>query len=355
MDIRMEDIRVVVAIDFGTTNSAFAFAHKEKPEETETNTIWPGSKGIFKTPTALQYDSKYEKVTAWGVKALVEFQEDADDDNETGQRSRPVELFKLHLFNSKDEDKPWLPPQLNYKQAVKDYLTEMRKLIEERLSTRWSNVKFPDQVRIVMTIPAEWPPHATGIMRECAYNAGLLNKNMCIDDNKSKQFTSYLKDFHYYRLDGYDDHKRRLIAFVWGELEARGLKHRSEFNQHMKELPIKQKEKLRAMVLERMKALVDISQPNNKSPVISGKNGSDSLKDRLDILQSEKDALLEQVIELQKENSKYQATLGNLTNLGFNDEDSNNIVKLDKDVKHLQDLLEDFTLVSGPEYEIDVA
>ncbi|CAG8823063.1 9370_t:CDS:2 [Gigaspora margarita] len=165
----MEDIRVVVAIDFGTTNSGFAFAHKESPEKS--------NKGIFKTPTALQYDSKYEKVTAWGIKALVEFQEDAEssDDDDNNQLSRPVELFKLHLFNLKDEDKPWLPPELDYKQAIKDYLTEIRKLVQERLSSNWSSVKFPSQVKIVLTIPAEWPPHTTGIMRECAYKAGLLN------------------------------------------------------------------------------------------------------------------------------------------------------------------------------------
>ncbi|CAG8724659.1 14487_t:CDS:2, partial [Dentiscutata heterogama] len=174
----MEDIRVVVSIDFGTTNSGFAFAHKERPEERETYNTWPGNQGTFKTPTALQYDSKYKNVTAWGVKALVEFQEDAEssDDDESNQLSRPVELFKLHLLDLKEEDKPWLPPELDYKQAIKDYLTEMRKLVEERLSSRWSNVKFPSQVRIVLTIPAEWPPHTTKIMRECAYKAGLLNK-----------------------------------------------------------------------------------------------------------------------------------------------------------------------------------
>ncbi|CAG8700823.1 733_t:CDS:2 [Cetraspora pellucida] len=150
MDIRMEDIRVIVAIDFGTTNSGFAFVHKENqndPNAIDINKIWPGDESGLnaKTPTVLQYDSKYKNVTAWGARAL-------------------------------DQDKPWLPPQLNYKQAIKDYLTEMRKLIEKRLTT-WNNmVKFPDQVRIVLTIPAEWPPHTTGVMRECAYKAGLLSK-----------------------------------------------------------------------------------------------------------------------------------------------------------------------------------
>ncbi|CAG8782707.1 36611_t:CDS:2 [Gigaspora margarita] len=170
-------IRVVVAIDFGTTNSGFASAHKESPEKGEIYTAWPGNKPDHKTPTALQYDSKYKKVTAWGIKALVEFQEDAESsDDDDSQLSRPVELFKLHLSDLKDEDKPWLPPELDYKQAIKDYLTGMRKLVEERLSSRWSSVKFPSQVKIVLTIPAEWPPDTTEIMRKCAHEAGLLNK-----------------------------------------------------------------------------------------------------------------------------------------------------------------------------------
>ncbi|CAG8734327.1 8296_t:CDS:2 [Gigaspora margarita] len=144
----MEDFHVVVAIDFGTVDSGFAFAHKESPEKSET----------------------YNACDSLGAKALVEFQEDAEssDDDDNNQLSRPVELFKLHLLNLKDEDKPWLPPELDYKQAIKDYLTEMRKLVQERLSSRWSSIKFPNQVKI--------PPHTIRIMRECAYKAGLLNE-----------------------------------------------------------------------------------------------------------------------------------------------------------------------------------
>lgn len=59
------------------------------------------------------------------------------------ERSRPVKLFKLHLSNLRENQKPWLPPQLNYKKAIEDYLTQMRKLIESTLGRRWATIRFP--------------------------------------------------------------------------------------------------------------------------------------------------------------------------------------------------------------------
>ncbi|CAG8550058.1 2866_t:CDS:2 [Diversispora eburnea] len=114
----LNDVRIIVAIDFGTTFSGFAYVHKES-KEIETNCSWQGREGVFKTPTALQYDETYTKVIRWGEAALV------------------------------DEYEDW-----------EDY--------------EWPGVKFPEQVGLVLTIPAEWPPNTTAIMRKCAFNAGLL-------------------------------------------------------------------------------------------------------------------------------------------------------------------------------------
>ncbi|CAG8458253.1 hypothetical protein C2G38_2256330 [Gigaspora rosea] len=181
-----------------------------------------------------------------------------------------------------------------------------------------------------------------------------LNKSMCIDDRKAKEFINLFNDYRDYRIDNYFAERNRLISFVLRELEAHGLKNKSDFYEQLKVLPMKQKKKLRGIVIDRMKVLIDMIPHNDKSLMNSGKNDKNNLKDELDALKNEKDILCEQIFELQKENSKYQAAQGNLTNLGFSDEDPNNIFWLNKDIKTLQDLLGDFTLVSGPEYEIDV-
>ncbi|CAB4494375.1 unnamed protein product [Rhizophagus irregularis] len=169
----MDDIRVLVSIDFGTTYSGFAYVHKENQETVVVNNSWPGKEGVPKAPTALQYDNGYKNVTSWGNLALEEDPDEEPDDTER-QRPRPVELFKLHISNLRKKELPWLPSQLHYTKAIEDYITQMRKLIQVTLERRWPTINFPQQVGFVLTIPAEWPPHTTKVMRECVYKAGLL-------------------------------------------------------------------------------------------------------------------------------------------------------------------------------------
>ncbi|CAB5206778.1 unnamed protein product [Rhizophagus irregularis] len=122
----MDDIRILVAIDFETIYSG--------------NVIRPRSEGVSKASTALQYDEGHKKIT--------------------------ITLRK--------KGQPWLPPQLYYSKAVEVYLAQMRKLIQETLKKkgRCPTVKFPQQVDFVLTISAEWPPYTTKVMRECAYKTG---------------------------------------------------------------------------------------------------------------------------------------------------------------------------------------
>ena len=42
--------------------------------------------------------------------------------------NKPVELFKLHLSNLPDHEKPIVPDGLDYKKAISDYLREVGKV-----------------------------------------------------------------------------------------------------------------------------------------------------------------------------------------------------------------------------------
>ncbi|CAB5352186.1 unnamed protein product [Rhizophagus irregularis] len=167
----LQKIRILVAIDFGTTHSSFAYVHIENPETIVMNSTWPGREGVSKIPTALEYNETYIQVINWGD---LELDEELDDTVDLNKRSCPIELFKLHLSNLREDQKPWLPPQLNYKKAIVDYLTQMRILIKSTLERMWPTISFPQQVGLILTIPAEWTPHNTTVMRECAYKASLL-------------------------------------------------------------------------------------------------------------------------------------------------------------------------------------
>ncbi|PKY24632.1 hypothetical protein RhiirB3_527366 [Rhizophagus irregularis] len=114
------DIRVVVGIDFGTTYSGFAYAHVTNPEII-TNDVWPKQIGQMKTNTVLNYDIEFIDVECWGYPALAKKPKRKEKNSST----KPVELFKLHLGDMPESDKPYLPPNLSYKKAITDYLREM--------------------------------------------------------------------------------------------------------------------------------------------------------------------------------------------------------------------------------------
>nr|CAG8442876.1 13162_t:CDS:2 [Entrophospora candida] len=140
-----QSIRVIA--DFGTTASGFTYSHISN-DELYTNDKWPGEIGQLKTCTVLQYDEKYEKVESWGHSALAKRY---NRKRERNVNQRPVELFKLHLGENLLK-KPAL--KVDYKKAITDYLTEIGKLMQEKITSRWPNVNYKKDVLHIVTVPA---------------------------------------------------------------------------------------------------------------------------------------------------------------------------------------------------------
>ncbi|CAB4424820.1 unnamed protein product [Rhizophagus irregularis] len=174
------DIRVVVGLDFGATYSGFSYCHFNNPMEIYTEDKWFGESGNLKTNTVLQYDSDFENVEKWGYPAL------SKRPNRKNQKSgtRPVELFKLHLGNLSDNVKPKL--SVEYKKAITDYLHEIGKVIKDNIKKTWHSIDFFQQVLLVLTVPAEYSDKQIAIMRDCVFNAELINARC----SKNLQFTT---------------------------------------------------------------------------------------------------------------------------------------------------------------------
>jgi hypothetical protein len=79
----------------------------------------------LKTNTVLQYDSNYQNVIKWGNTALAQRQSRRSKDLSSSKTA--VELFKLHLGNIPQNEKPPLPHQLSHEKAISDYLRELGK------------------------------------------------------------------------------------------------------------------------------------------------------------------------------------------------------------------------------------
>ncbi|CAG8602080.1 11260_t:CDS:2 [Funneliformis mosseae] len=159
-----DDIRVVVAIDFGTTYSGYAFAHKSDPKNIIVQDKWMDSIG-YKTPTIIKYqDDTFTTVKSWGYSAMVK------KPRKKNSSQLNMELFKLLLLNSSSMELN-LPDNLDYKKVITDYLEKLCEMIKKSLSNRWKDLHFYTNVLTVFTIPAEFDDDAIQTMRECAFDA----------------------------------------------------------------------------------------------------------------------------------------------------------------------------------------
>ncbi|CAG8737275.1 17418_t:CDS:2, partial [Racocetra fulgida] len=92
-----------------------------------------GSRKIApKTNTVLQYNSGWN-VTNWEIPALAQKprksrKKSHDDPN----GFRPIELFKLHLADIPEYQKPELPYGLNYHKVIQDYLEQMNTFVDKQ-------------------------------------------------------------------------------------------------------------------------------------------------------------------------------------------------------------------------------
>ncbi|CAB5355684.1 unnamed protein product [Rhizophagus irregularis] len=209
--MNFKNFRAVVAIDFGTTYSGFAYANQNNPDIT-VNDSWPGRLRtrltMPKTNTVLQYDTtskdpKNWTVNCWGFPALAQepTRKSRRQSSETNN-TLPVELFKLHLAdNLRNFEKPYLP--IDYEKAISDYLSHMKPLIEEVLEKRWPGIKFT-QVRFVFTVPAEWRPHTIGILQECIHKAGFTEKKQ---SNNNLEFITEPEAAAIYTMGKLEEHK----------------------------------------------------------------------------------------------------------------------------------------------------
>ncbi|CAB4446879.1 unnamed protein product [Rhizophagus irregularis] len=163
------DIRVVVGVDFGTTYSGFAYAHKSNPNDVQVYDYGKSHhRGWFKTPTVINYDDSCTNVMSWGLSALA-----TKPRGSSLRPSKPIELFKLHLLKRGTTS---LPDALNYKDVIKDYLKELGKDIRRRVKSHWYSLDFDSQVIIVITVPAEFDDNAIETMSECAIGANLVKE-----------------------------------------------------------------------------------------------------------------------------------------------------------------------------------
>ncbi|CAB4494378.1 hypothetical protein RhiirA1_412126 [Rhizophagus irregularis] len=172
-----------------------------------------------------------------------------------------------------------------------------------------------------------------------------LFTNSVINKQELEKYSTLLDD---YRDHCYNDFeaKKVFVHNALSKLEKCGI---SKYKHQLNGLKALQKRHVRQMILDRMESFVDIS---SQSHIVDEEENDLSVDNPIE-LRKEIESLRKQNIKLVQENSHYQATLGKMTNTRLSDQDPNNATQLISDIKELQHLLEEFTIVQGPDYKIN--
>lgn len=176
--IYLEEEKIVVALDIGTTMSAASYSHLAKGSYPSVDIVtqWPGqpnASGSAKIPTLILYDGS--RCVACGEEAL-----NYESDNDQEQMAK---WFKLHMHTESLKDRsldiPPLPRGIAIKRVYKDFIEYMflhtQKHFESKVpngSSIWARNR--PRMEFVFAVPNGWDYVPQQIMREAAIDAGLF-------------------------------------------------------------------------------------------------------------------------------------------------------------------------------------
>lgn len=170
---------VVVAIDFGTTSSGYAFSFATDPEAIHMMRKWEGGDpGVAhqKTPTCLLLTPE-GIFHSFGYTARDYYH---DLDPEEARDWLYFEKFKMKIHSTTDLTLKTQLEAVNGKKmlALEVFAHALRFFKEHALQElrEQSECMLEDAVRWVLTVPAIWKQPAKQFMREAAYLAGLVSR-----------------------------------------------------------------------------------------------------------------------------------------------------------------------------------
>ncbi|MCL2935140.1 MAG: HSP70 family protein [Trichodesmium sp. MAG_R02] len=183
-----KSFEVVVAIDFGTSRSGFAYKFKES-DVSVFRDLWPDNPMSYpKTATYLLLSSTGE-VEAWGytaMKKLAQFRAQG-----TAKDYYFARNFKMELHSGKkDESGPYVINENNGEKIyVIDLIAKYIRLIKDEALKEIKNStsgELKDQeIRWCLSIPAIWKNEDKDLMRRAARKAGLITSS---DDEAERLF-----------------------------------------------------------------------------------------------------------------------------------------------------------------------
>ncbi|KAI8081779.1 uncharacterized protein BX664DRAFT_286040 [Halteromyces radiatus] len=169
----LEQYKLVIAYDFGTTYSGASYAFTQVTPEVFDVQKWPHKSGHYypKTPTLSLYKKNSpDMLMDWGHGAKKMMQKPQVD-----KEYVLLANFKLNL--DAKLKRPALPNGMTAVTAVADYLQALHEHVLDDMTRGFAKNYHPDTFRYCLTVPAMWSDQAKNSMRQAAVRAGLVKPN----------------------------------------------------------------------------------------------------------------------------------------------------------------------------------
>lgn len=164
---------LVIAIDFGTARSGYAWALVSAPDRIVTDQKWQCETPNLKTRTDVLLNEKFNLVS-FGEKALQDY---FSLDDSAKQNHYFFEKFKMSLYGETMTARPLLRAtngtMVPAVTVISQALSFMMQHVMERLRVGVAVSVLPTDILWVLTVPAIWSNGAKQLMREAALKAGL--------------------------------------------------------------------------------------------------------------------------------------------------------------------------------------
>ncbi|NET84109.1 MAG: Hsp70 family protein, partial [Moorea sp. SIO1F2] len=192
-------LKAVIAIDFGTSRSGFAYAispadiNKENIEaikneiEIVGRTEWPGGQHMpyIKTLTEILYSPDHQ-VEAWGYQARSKHSQLRQNQEATDYHYHKNFKMQLHQSQQRTSDGPVITTsdgkEVLVINVISDYLRELTKVAKENIGNASGGILQDQEIRWCLSVPAIWTDADKKLMRRAAIKAGLISESRADQD-----------------------------------------------------------------------------------------------------------------------------------------------------------------------------
>ncbi len=180
MKQHLKDYSIIIAIDFGTTRSGFAYAFCDDCVVKDWN-YWPRqSVPYVKTPTELLLDPAQQ--SEWGWSARWKYFQLRDEQHPEINKYAYFKWFKLDL--KKDAHEHTSAPTTKYRnrefptiELIANYLKKMREYAISNIYQDRTLLTSEKRILWCITVPAIWNDVNKQNMRDAAIMAGLISQH----------------------------------------------------------------------------------------------------------------------------------------------------------------------------------